>query len=323
MRALQVIDHKLPPSFGDAPIPVPAAGEVLIRISACGLNFADLLVASGSYQDIPPLPCTLGMEVAGTVIGAGPDTEAPAPGTRVAAYGGHGGLAEFGVFPAANCLPVPVAMPDEIVAGLQVAYGTSYLALTRRARLNAGETLVVYGASGGVGQTAVEIGRMLGARVIGIARGADKLEAVRQAGADLALDGGDDIVTRLKAEGGADVVYDPVGGQALTDALRYTNREGRIITIGFASGTVPQIPANHLLVKNIDVIGFYWGGYHRFNPAAVSDSLADVLRHCADGRLSPRIGTVLPFDRAIEGLDLLRTRKAIGKVVIRIRDQDA
>ncbi len=318
MRAFQVSDHDSPPALAEAPVPVPATGQVLIRISACGLNFADLLVASGSYQDIPPLPCTLGMEVAGTIVSAGPDTVAPPPGTRVAAYGGHGGLAEFGVFPAANCLPVPVAMPDEIAAGLQVAYGTSHLALTRRARLSAGETLVVHGASGGVGQTAVEIGAMLGARVIGIARGADKLEAVRRAGAHLALDGSGDIVGRIKAEGGADVVYDPVGGAALTDALRYTRREGRIITIGFASGTVPQIPANHLLVKNIDVIGFYWGGYHHFNPGAVRDSLADILSHCAAGRLTPRIGTVLPFERAGEGLDLLRSRKAIGKVVIRI-----
>ena len=317
MRAFQVTDFAAPPALRQVDRPVPGEGEVLLQIAACGLNFADLLMAKGTYQDTPSPPFTLGMEVCGTVLERGPGVTEPAIGARVAVFGGQGGLADMGVFPAARCRVVPETMPSEEAAGFMVAYGTSHLALTRRARLQPGETLVVLGAAGGVGLTAVEIGKAMGARVIAVARGADKLAVARAAGADVLIDSeAGDLRAALKAEGGADVVYDPVGGDAFKAAMGATNREGRIITIGFASGTVPQIPANIALVKNIDIIGFYWGGYLAFNPEALTASLAELMDWHAEGRLKPHVSHVLPLERAAEGMALMESRASTGKVVI-------
>ncbi|MFA8441483.1 NADPH:quinone oxidoreductase family protein [Yoonia sp.] len=317
MRAFQVASFGEAPAIVDLPDPTPGAGEVLLEVAACGLNFADLLMAKGTYQDTPDTPFTLGMEVCGTVIAQGTGVTQPAIGTRVAVFGGKGGLAEKGVFPAALCRPVPDTMPNETAAGFMVAYGTSHLALARRARLQAGETLLVLGAAGGVGLTAVEIGKAMGATVIAVARGADKLAVAKAAGADHLIDSNtDDIKAAVKALGGADVVYDPVGGDAFKAALGACNREARVIVIGFASGDVPQIPANILLVKNITVIGFYWGGYLAFNPQALTDSLAELMAWHADGKLKPHVSHTLPLDQAAKALELMRTRKSTGKVVV-------
>ena len=317
MRAFHVTSFDAPPKVEDIATPSPDAGEVLLDIKACGLNFADLLMAVGKYQDTPSPPFTLGMEVCGTVIAQGPGVTEPAVGTRVAVFGGQGGLAEKGVFPAALCRSVPPTMDDATAAGFMVAYGTSHLALKRRANLRAGETLLVLGAAGGVGLTAVEIGKAMGARVIAVARGADKLAVAKAAGADHLIDSDrEDIKAAVKALGGADVVYDPVGGDAFKAALGACNREARVIVIGFASGEVPQIPANILLVKNITVIGFYWGGYLRFNPAALTDSLAELMAWHAEGRLKPHISHTLPLDQAADALELMRSRKSTGKVVV-------
>ncbi len=317
MKAFGIAAPKARPVLADAPRPAPAEGEVLLRITACGLNFADLLMAEGRYQDTPDPPFILGMEVCGEVVAHGPDVTAPAIGTRVAVFGGQGGLAEFGAFPATLCRPVPAAMSDVEAAGFQVAYGTSHLALTRRARLRRGETLLVLGAAGGVGLTAVEVGSVLGARVIAVARGAEKRAVAEAAGAALTLDAEDpDLLGRLKAEGGVDVIYDPVGGALFETALRAANREARALVIGFASGDVPQVRLNHLMVKNIDVLGFYWGGYLRFAPDALTDSLAELMDWHAAGRLRPHVSHVLPLDRAEEALDLIRQRRSTGKVVV-------
>ncbi|MBU2359593.1 MAG: NADPH:quinone oxidoreductase family protein [Alphaproteobacteria bacterium] len=321
MRAFQVQSFTAPPQIVTCPAPSPGPGEVALQIGACGINFADMLMAKGKYQDTPPLPFTLGMEVSGTVTALGDGITAPAVGTRVCVFGGQGGMAEAGVFPAALCRPVPAEMPDTVAAGFQVAYGTSHLALTRRAGLQAEETLLVLGAAGGVGLTAVEIGKALGATVIAVARGADKLQVAKAAGADHLIDSTDgDLKTQLKtlckAIGGVDVVYDPVGGDALMATLSVCKPEARVIVIGFASGDIPQIPANILLVKNIAVIGFYWGGYLKFHPAALTDSLAELMQWYVDGRLKPHISDVLPLDRAQEGLDLIASRASTGKVVI-------
>ena len=319
MKALRLTSPGTPPVLMDIPPPDPGPGEVRVRIAAAGLNFADLLMSEGKYQDMPDPPFTMGLELAGTVEALGPGTTGPAPGTRVAVYSGHGALAEQGVFPAARCLPIPESMPFAEAAAFQIAYGTSHLALDRRARLRPGETLLVLGAGGGVGLTAVEIGALMGARVIACARGAAKLEAARAAGAHVLVDSDTaDIRDAVKAEGGADVVYDAVGGAQFRAALRATNPEGRILLIGFASGNLPEVPANHLLVKNISVIGFYWGGYLGFAPEALTESLAQLLAWYREGRLRPHVGHVLPLDRAAEGLDLLRNRQATGKVVISI-----
>ncbi|MEO1639254.1 MAG: NADPH:quinone oxidoreductase family protein [Pseudomonadota bacterium] len=317
MRAYQTTDFSSQPTLQDIAAPSPGPSEVLIDIAACGLNFADLLMAKGTYQDTPTPPFTLGMEVCGTVTAQGEGVTEPAIGTRVAVFGGQGGLAEKGVFPAALCRPVPEEMDSTVAAGFMVAYGTSHLVLTRRANLQAGETLLVLGAAGGVGLTAVEVGKAMGARVIAVARGADKLAVAKAAGADHLIDSTtEDITAVVKSLGGADVVYDPVGGDAFTAALRACNREARVIVIGFASGDVPQIPGNILLVKNITVIGFYWGGYLKFNADALSDSLAELMAWFTDGRLKPHVSNVVPLDQAAEAFELLRSRKSTGKVVI-------
>lgn len=317
MQAVRVTSFGAPPTRIDTAAPVPGPGEVLVEVAAAGLNFADLLMIDGSYQDTPEPPFTLGMELSGTVVALGPDTDAPAIGTRVAAFTGQGALAELAAVPADRCIPLPGAVSFRDAAAFPIAYGTSHLALTRRARLRAGERLVVLGAAGGVGLTAVELGAAIGAEVVAIARGADKLRAAKAAGAHHLIDAREaDLRAGIKALGGADVVYDAVGGEGFTAAMRATNPEGRILVIGFASGDVPRIAANHLLVKNIDVMGFYWGGYLKVDPGALRDSLTELAGMIAEGRITPHIGATLPFDRALEALDLLRDRAVAGKIVV-------
>ena len=318
MRAMQIVSYGAPLELREVPRPAPGPGEVLLRVRACGLNFADTLMAKGEYQEKPPLPATPGMEVCGTVEAAGPGVAAPAPGTRVACYGGGGGLAEFVVVPAGRCVPAPEGMPDVEVAGFLVAYGTSHVALAHRALLRPGETLAVLGASGGVGLTAVEIGALMGARVIAVARTEEKRAVAKAAGARHVLSDGDDLRAEMKALGGIDVLYDPVGGAAFDAGLRACNPEARILPIGFASGTVPRIPANILLVKNLSVHGLYWGAYATLRPKVLTDSFAALFAWYAQGRLRPHVSHVLPLERAEAGLDLLRGRAATGKVVIRI-----
>ncbi|OYX45277.1 MAG: zinc-binding dehydrogenase [Rhodobacterales bacterium 32-67-9] len=317
MRAFGIRAFGEAPQLLDLARPEPGPGEVRVRIAACGLNFADLLMIDGKYQERPEPPITLGMEPAGWVDALGPRTDAPPVGTRVAVYANAGGLAEYGCFPAARCLPIPDAMPFDHAAAFQIAYGTSHVALAHKARLQAGETLLVLGAAGGVGLTAVEIGKHMGARVIASARGADKLAAARAAGADHLIDSATaDLRAEVKALGGADVVYDPVGGDQFDAAFRATNPDGRIVVIGFASGRVPQIAANHLLVKNLSVIGLYWGGYLAFRPEVLTGSLATLMDWYSDGGLRPHVSHQLPLDRAGEALELLRGRQSTGKVVV-------
>ncbi len=317
MRAFRVVQSGERPVLLDMAVPEPGPGEVRLRVTACGINFADLLMLKGSYQDTPPVPFTMGMEVAGVVDALGPGVTAPAPGTRVAAVPGQGGLADYLCVGAARCLSLPATMTDIEAAGFQIAYGTAHLALSHRARMKPGETLLVLGAAGGTGLAAVEVGKLMGARVIASARGPDRLDIARRAGADILIDSeAPDLRGALKAQGGVDVVYDAVGGPAFMEALRATRPEGRLIPIGFAGGEVPQIPANLLLVKNLTVIGLYWGGYSRFNPAALTESLATLVGWHAEGRLRPPVNHILPLERAQDALDLLRSRTATGKVVV-------
>ncbi|MDF1668745.1 MAG: NADPH:quinone oxidoreductase family protein [Roseovarius sp.] len=317
MRAYMILSDGVAPDLADTPMPEPQQGELRLRIGACGLNFADLLMVTGQYQDTPAAPFTLGMEAAGVVDALGPDTIGPAVGSRVAVFGGQGGLAEYGCFDAARAVPLPDCMSFEQAAAFLIAYGTSHVALDYKARLQPGETLLVLGAAGGVGLTAVEIGKLMGANVIACARGADKLEVCRQAGADHLIDAkSQDILAECKALGGVDVVYDPVGGDQFKAAFRACNPEARLLSIGFASGEVPKVPANHLLVKNLSVMGLYWGGYLKFKPEVITDSLATLMGWFEQGRLTPHISHTLPLEQAGEALELLRTRKSTGKVVI-------
>lgn len=317
MRALVVKTAGHPAFVEDWTLPPVGSDDVHLRVLACGLNFADLLMIDGSYQETPPLPFAPGLEICGEVLGIGSRVTALSIGDRVTAFCGSGGLVEEAVLPANRCRKAPTTMPDTVAAGFQIAYGTSHLALTRRARLQSGETLAVLGAAGGVGLTAVEIGHALGARVIGVARGPEKCAIAIRAGADHVIDAGtDNLRADLKALGGVDVVYDAVGGELGEAALRALHPEGRFLSIGFASGTVPKPRLNHMLVKNNDVIGFYWGGYMTFAPEVLTDSLSTLMDWHAQGRIHPHISHVLPFDQTLEGLHLLKTRKATGKVVI-------
>ncbi|WP_071798889.1 NADPH:quinone oxidoreductase family protein [Natronohydrobacter thiooxidans] len=317
MRALVLQEIDSPPRLSEIPAPRPAAGEVLISVAACGLNFADLLMQRGQYQERPPLPLVLGMEISGTVIATGDGVTQFRKGERVAAFTGQGGLAEQVACPASRCVPLPDTMSFTDAAGFLVAYGTSHLALAHRARMQPGETLLVLGAAGGVGLTAVEIGAAMGARVIAVARGAEKLAIARAKGAAICLDSdGIDLRAELKALGGVDVVYDAIGEPLATPALRALRPEGRFLAIGFAGGTVPQFPANILLVKNLTVIGLYWGGYLNFAPDALTGSLAELMGWYAAGRIAPHVSHVLPLERVADGFALLRDRKSTGKVVI-------
>ena len=319
MQAWELSAFNTAPEIRELPMPRPNQGEIRVRIAACGLNFADLLMIEGKYQDTPTPPFVMGLELAGVVDALGDGVTTHAVGDSVAVYAGQGGLAEYGCFPAQRALRLPDHMPLTEAAGFLIAYGTSHLALTRRARLAAGETLAVLGAAGGVGLTAVEIGASLGAKVIAVARGQAKLEIAKRAGADHVIDADTpDLRDQLRALGGVDVLYDAVGGAGFEAGFRAMRPEGRILSIGFASGTVPQIPANHLLVKNLDVMGLYWGGYLRFNPEALQHSLEQVFGLYTQGGLKPHIGATYPFDALPAALDALRSRKSTGKVVIEI-----
>jgi len=316
MLAYRINDFNAPPVLEEIESPPPGANEVKVRIRACGLNFADLLLQKGTYQDTPPPPFTPGLELAGEVMECGSQVQRVSPGDRVAVFAGQGGLAQEGVFDAARVVAIPDSMSFEDAAALLITYGTSHVALDHCARLQPGETLLVTGAAGGVGLTAVEIGKLMGARVIAHARGAGKLQVAKSAGADHLIDDTADLRAEVKSLGGADVVYDAVGGDVWKAAFRATKPGGRLLPIGFASGEVPQIPANHLLVKNLTVIGFYIGGYLKSHPEVMQRSFATLMEWHSSGRISPHISHVLPLAQVAEGMELLRSRASTGKVVI-------
>lgn len=319
MRAMQVTAYDTPLLMQDVKIPTPKAGEVLVQIDTCGMNFGDTLMIKGTYQEKPPLPFSLGMELAGTVTNVGDGVTHITKGQRIAAYTGFGGLAEYATLPAEVCVPIPDEMSSVDAAAFLIAYGTSHVALDYKAGLRSGERLLVLGASGGVGLTAVELGKLMGAEVIACARGADKLQVCKAAGADHLINSEtDDIRTIVKELGGADVVYDPIGGEQFKAAMRACNPEARLLPLGFASGEVPQIPANILLVKNLTVMGLYWGGYAKLRPSVLTDSFKTLFDWYVAGKLKPHVSNVLPLEQANEALDLLRTRKATGKVVVQV-----
>jgi NADPH:quinone reductase len=319
MKSWQITEPGGSPVLATREPPIPAKGEIVVRVEAVGLNFADMLAIQGRYQVRHPFPYVPGMELSGVVDSLGPNTNGPVPGTRVLATCSAGALTERICLPAARACPLPEGMSFVEAAGFPIAYGTSHLALTRKAGLQPGETLFVTGAAGGVGLTAVEIGKRLGARVLASARGADRLAVAQAAGADQLIDSdAPDLKDALRAAGGIDVVFDTVGGPAFDAAMRACKPDGRLLAIGFASGEVPEIPANLLLVKNLTVTGFWYGGYESHMPDLVSESITELLRWRAEGLIRPHISHVLPFDAFPDGLALLRDRKATGKVVIRV-----
>lgn len=300
--------------------PRPGPGQVRIRVRACGVNFADSLITRGQYQKQPQPPFSPGFEVSGEVLELGAGVKEIAIGDRLIAMTPHGGYAEQVIADSKRCVPMPAAMSWEHGAAFPVVFGTSHVALWHRARLQAGETLVVHGASGGVGLTAVAIGKQLGARVIATANGPGKLEVARAHGADHLIDSSqEDVRARVKelTDGrGADVVYDPVGGESFAASLRSIAFEGRILIIGFAGGSVPQIPANHLLVKNVDVIGLNWPAYAELNPQVMTESFRTLMHWYLEGAIRPHVSATYPLEQAVEALNQVVTRKSTGKVVI-------
>ena len=321
MKAFQVSNFEADPTIENIPKPNPKSNQIRLKIMSCGLNFADILMTSGTYQETPQLPFVLGMEVSGVVDALGSNVTNLSIGDRVAVFGGHGGLAEYGCFDLSRCVQLPKKMNFDDAAAFQIAYGTSHLALEYKAKTKPGDTLLVLGASGGVGLTAVQLGKLMGARVVGVARGAKKMEIVKKEGADYVLDSEDpDLISHLKDLGGVDVVYDAVGGEQFKSAFRSCNPEARIILIGFASGNVPQLKANHLLVKNITVHGFYWGGFLQFKPSVVTESLKQLFEWYKSDQIKPHISHKFNLDHAEDALNTLKQRKSTGKVVVKIHE---
>lgn len=314
------------PAFGaglvlsDLPDPTPGPSQVLIQVAAAGVNFADTLFINGKYQEKVAPPLVPGMELAGTVLAVGEQVTDLKPGDRVMAATTGGGFAQLALAEQTDVVIIPDHMDFATAAAFPVAYGTSHLGLTAKAGLKAGESLVVHGAAGGVGLTAVEVGRALGATVIASAGGPDKVKVALDHGAHHGIDyKTQDIretVKSLTGGLGADVIYDPVGGQVFDASLRCIRADGRILVIGFASGGVPQIPANILLVKNVTVIGYWWGAYRKLAPWAVRASLAQCVQWWDRKRLNPLVCETLPLDQADRALALLKSRSSTGKVVL-------
>ncbi|WP_374655284.1 NADPH:quinone oxidoreductase family protein [Dongia sp.] len=306
--------------LGDMPDPQAGPGEVLIDVAAAGMNFADSLMTAGKYQVKPNPPFVPGLELAGTVAAIGAGVTRLKPGERVMAVVDHGAFAAKAVAKEADTFAIPAGLDFPQAAGFPIAYGTSYGALVWKARLQRGETLLVHGAAGGVGLTAVEIGKALGAHVIATAGGADKCAIAASHGADETIDyKTEDVRERVKAltaGRGADLVYDPVGGEIFEASLRAVAWNARLVVIGFAAGTVQQIPANILLVKNVDVLGFYWGSYRQHAPQMMAQAFQALSGMVAAGQLSPHVSHSLPLGRWREGFETLLGRRSAGKIVL-------
>ncbi len=309
-------------SVGDLPPRPLGDGMVRIAVRAAGLNFADTLMVAGQYQVKPQLPFAPGLEAAGFVTELAPGVEGITVGDRVMANLDHGGFAEDAVAKAADVYKIPNQMSFVEAAGFPIVYGTSHIGIKHKLKLQPGETLLVHGAAGGVGLTAVEIGKAMGARVIATAGGKEKLAVAKAHGADDLIDyREEDIRERVKAltDGrGADAVYDPVGGSVFDASLRATAQGGRILVVGFASGTVPQIPANILLVKNISVIGFYWGAHRVLAPDLIRQSFHELFDLFLAGKLKPHVSHTFPLEQVTDAMHTLTGRKSTGKVVLTV-----
>ncbi|MCY7344335.1 MAG: NADPH:quinone oxidoreductase family protein [Pseudonocardia sp.] len=307
--------------FGELPDPEPGPGQVLVRVHAVACNFPDILLCRGTYQEKPALPFTPGLEIAGEVVAAG-DGAAARVGDRVIGTPpmGRGGYAELAVLDAASTLPWPEGMSAGQAAGMFITYQTGICALEHRGRLQAGETLLVHAAAGGVGSAAVQLGRAMGARVIGTAGGAEKCEVVRGLGADEVIDySAEDVVARVKeltGRRGADVVFDPVGGDIFDASRKAVAFEGRILVIGFAGGRFADAPTNHLLVKNYAVVGVHWGYYRQMRPEMIPAWQGRLDELWAQRKIDPLVGADLPLDQAPEALRRLASRASTGKVVL-------
>jgi len=306
----------------DVPSPAPGPGEVVVSVKAAGLNFPDVLIIQNKYQIKPPLPFSPGGEVAGVVKAVGEGVAGAKVGDAVMALTTYGGFAEEVKVDASRLLPIPPGMDFTTASAFVFAYGTSDHALRDRAALEAGETVLVLGAAGGVGLAAIEIAKALGARVIACASSDEKLAACREHGADETINYvTDDLRKRVDAltgGKGADVVYDPVGGAFTELALRSCAWRGRLLVIGFASGEIPKIPLNLALLKGCSIVGVFWGAFAKREPEAFAESIAGLARWYGEGKLRPHITATFPLDRAAEALSRMAGRTVVGKVVLTV-----
>jgi NADPH2:quinone reductase len=300
--------------------PSPGADDVLIRVAAVGLNFFDTLLLRNQYQVSPPLPFSPGAEIAGTIEGLGGNVTDFKLGQRVVAYIGGNGCREKVVTKAKNAVPIPDGVSDEVAAGITITYGTALHGLKDRAGLQAGETVAVLGAAGGAGLAAVEIAKLMGARVIAVASSGDKLALARQHGADEGINYQDeDLRARLKAltkPKGVDVLYDPVGGSYAEPSLRAMAWGGRYLVLGFASGTIPRIPLNLVMLKGCAIIGVFWTSFVERNPEQHRANLIELLDWCKKGLISPHIHASFALIETATALSLIEGRKVTGKVIV-------
>jgi NADPH2:quinone reductase len=307
-------------AVGEIDSPVPSRGQVLIDVKAAGVNFPDVLMVQGKYQFKPPLPFAPGCELAGIVKAVGEGVTHVKPGDRALALVMHGGFAEEAVADANGVVPLPDNVDFATAASFMFTYGTSYHALKDRGALLAGETLLVLGAAGGVGLAAVELGKLMGARVIAAASTDDKLEVCRSRGADATINySSEDLRERLKAltEGrGVDVVYDPVGGEYSEMALRSMAWRGRFLVVGFANGEIPKIPLNLALLKGCSIVGVFWGNFTTKEPKENAANIRSLIGWIAAGKLKPFVSERYPLARGVEALQAMQNRRVKGKVVI-------
>lgn len=307
----------------DIPSPTPKANEVLLDVHAAGVNFPDSLIIQGKYQFKPPFPFAPGGEAAGVISAVGDKVSQYRVGQRVMALTGWGSFAEQVCVPAYNLLPMPDGMDFASAAAFGMTYGTSMHALKQRGNLQPGETLLVLGASGGVGLAAVEIGKAMGATVIAAASSAEKLEVARQAGADQLINYREqslkDELKKLTGGKGVDVIYDPVGGPLFEEAFRCIAWNGRLLVIGFASGEIPALPANLPLLKGAALVGVFWGSFAQRQPQDNAANFQQLFAWHAEGKLKPLVSQTFPLEKAGDAIDTLAKRKAVGKVVVTTR----
>ena len=307
--------------------PRPGAGELLVRVKACAINYPDVLIIEDKYQFKPTRPFAPGGEVAGEVVAVGEGVEGWAPGDRVIGYNGHGGLAEMAIVPVTQAYHLPDRFPDAEAASLLITYATAIHALLDRGRVQAGETMLILGAAGGIGLSAIELGKAFGLNVVAAVSSEAKAEAARAAGADSTLvypggaidkEASKALAGAFKAAtgtGGFDIVFDPVGGDYAEPALRSLGWEGRYLVIGFPAG-IPKIPLNLTLLKSCDIRGVFWGAFAMRDPRANEAHVETLFRLWGEGKIGPKVSATFPLERAGEAIAALRDRKAVGKLVV-------
>jgi NADPH2:quinone reductase len=322
MKAVLCKEYGPPDSLVVEELPSPTAGfgEVVLSVRACGVNFPDVLIIQNKYQFRPPLPFAPGGEVAGVVTAVGDGVDGLKVGDRVIGSTGWGGFAEELALDASRVIPIPDEMDFVTASAFLLTYGTSHHALKDRAQLRAGETLLVLGAAGGVGLAAVELGKVMGARVIAAASTAEKLAVCREHGADELIDyAREDLKERVKqltAGNGVDVVYDPIGGGYAETALRGTAWNGRYLVVGFASGEIPKIPLNLVLLKGCQIVGVFWGAFTAREPERHRANVAELMAWFRAGKIRPHVSATYPLERAAEALNAMAERRVMGKVVL-------